>query len=161
MDTLKASVPMTSGISDPFPAGNRLPEVASKRGQIEDFLAEHSLDALLVSRHENIAWATAGLVEIRVASVREVGPASLLFTRGGGSYYFTTNNEAPRLAAEEFNHLEYRPLIQPWHTADLHAAIRSVVPQGSVAADDPSAGLPIAPVKSLRLQLSDDEIARY
>jgi Xaa-Pro dipeptidase len=161
MDAFKASVPLPSGISDPFPAENRLPEVTSKRRQIEDFLAEHALDALLLSRHENIAWATAGIVEIRVASVREVGPASLLFTRGGGSYYFTTNSEAPRLAAEEFNHLDYRPLIQPWHSVDLHAAIRSVVPQGNVSADDPSTGLPIAPVKSLRLQLAEDEIARY
>jgi Xaa-Pro dipeptidase len=138
-----------------------MPEVASKRRKIEDFLGEHSLDAVVVSRNENIAWATAGLAEIRVASVREVGPASLLFTRGGGSYYITTNNEAPRLAAEEFNHLDYRPLIQPWHSADLHAAIRSVVPHGSVATDDPLMGLAAAPFKSLRLQLTEEEIARY
>lgn len=144
-----------------FPIAERLGEVAAKRQQIEDFLADHSLDALLVSRHENIAWSTAGLVEVRIASVREVGAASLLFARGGGSWYLTTNNEAPRLADEEFAALDFKPIIQRWYANDLLAAARTVVPNGTIAADDPSSGLPVASMKPLRLQLTESEIARY
>lgn len=144
-----------------FLVAERIAEVAAKRQQIEDFLADHSLDALLVSRHENIAWSTAGLVEVRIASVREVGAASLLFARGGGSWYLTTNNEAPRLADEEFAALDFKPIIQPWYANDLLAAARTIVPNGAIAADDPSSGLPVASMKPLRLQLTDSEITRY
>ncbi|MHB1743730.1 MAG: hypothetical protein ACYCPO_02555 [Acidobacteriaceae bacterium] len=68
-----------------FPAGERKAEVEQKQRVIQDFLAAHSLDALLVSRHENIAWATAGTVAMRVAIPREIAVGSLLFTRNSPS----------------------------------------------------------------------------
>ena len=92
---------------NPFPACECALELEQKRYRIQQFLVEHSLDALLMSRHENIAWVTAGLVEMRVAIPSETAVGSLLFTRSGERYYLTTNNEAPRLAEEEFAALDY------------------------------------------------------
>jgi Xaa-Pro dipeptidase len=144
-----------------FPAKERSAELAVKQQRIQDFLATHELDALLVSRHENIAWATAGLVEMRVAIPRETAAGSLLFTRGGGCYYLTTNNEAPRLAQEEFAHLNYEPVIQPWYAYDALSSVRKIIGRGKAAADDASSGMPAASLKSLRLQLTEGEMARY
>lgn len=148
-------------IRDPFPAAERAAEVKLKRDAMEEFLASRGLDALLVARHENIAWATAGLVEVRVASVREVGAASLLFTRGGGSFYLTTNNEAPRLADEEFRHVDFQPVTQPWYAANVLELARRTAPGTRLAADDPGFELPVASMKPLRSQLTDTELARY
>jgi antitoxin VapB len=150
-----------SKTDDLFPASERAPEVALKRRRIDDFLAAQGLDALLVSRHEDIAWATAGLVELRVASVREVGSGSLLFVRNGGVYYLTTSNEAPRLAEEEFACLDYKPVIQPWYAADVPAAVRTIVGKGKVAGDDAYGAFPAVSLKPLRLQLTEMELSRY
>jgi Xaa-Pro dipeptidase len=114
----------------------------------------------LVLRHENIAWATAGLTDVRIGLPRETGAASLLFTRDGG-FYLTTNNEAARLAAEEFASLDYQPMIQPWYAADTAALVRKVVGDGKVAADSFAGGFPVVPMNSLRLDLMESEIERY
>lgn len=144
-----------------FPVRERTAEARLKRQRMEEFLGEQGLDALLVSRHENIAWATAGLVEVRIASTREVGAASLFFTRGGGSYYLTSNNEAERLAKEEFAHLDFKSVIQPWYANDLAATARKLAGSGKIAGDDAASGFPVASLKALRLQLTEGEIARY
>ena len=144
-----------------FPARDRSAELAVKHQRIQDFLAAHELDALLVSRHENIAWATAGLVEMRVAIPRETGAGSLLFTRAGGRYYLTTNNEAPRFAQEEYAHLDYQPVVQPWYAYDASASVRKIIGRGKAAGDDASSGMPVASLKPLRLQLTESEVDRY
>lgn len=135
-------------------------EVAQKRRRMCDFLDEHGLDALLVSRHENIAWATAGVTDVRIGLPRETGAASLLFT-GGGDFYLTTNNEAARLATEEFPSLDYQPLIQPWYAADPSASVRRVIGDGKIAADSLGTEFPLVPMNSLRLALTESEIDRY
>lgn len=144
-----------------FPAEERKAELDQKKTSLRDFLRENKLDAYLISRHENIAWATAGLVEMRVAIPREVAVGSLLVTRDGGAYYLTTNNEAPRLAEEEFVHLDYEPVLQPWYASDVQAAVKKVVSGGNVASDDAANGLPVLSMKPLRLSLTDGEMARY
>jgi len=82
-------------------------ELAVKRGRLQALLAERNADAILIARHENIAWLTAGQAEIRIGLLRETGAASLLVTRDDRVFYLTTNNEAPRLAQEEFAGLVY------------------------------------------------------
>lgn len=135
-------------------------ELALKRGRLDGFLDEHGIDALLVSRHENIAWATAGQVDVRIGLPRETGAASLLFTRGG-NYYLTTNNEAARLAAEEFASLDFQPLIQPWYAADPASLACKVVGGGKIAADHSATGFPVISMNSLRLALTEWEVVRY
>ena len=144
-----------------FPVSERKAELEGKQRAMQEFLKAHALDAFLISRHENIAWATAGLVEMRVGVPREVAAGSLLITREGQSYYLTTSNEAPRLAQEEFAHLDYQPVIRPWYDSKVQPSIDKVVGQGKVAADDGSSGIAILSMKPLRMSLTAGEIDRY
>ena len=136
-------------------------ELAEKHRQIQAFMTEQSLDALLVARHENIAWATAGLVDVRVSLTRETGAGNLLFTRGGPSFYLTGSNEAARLAEEEFAGLDFQPILRPWWANDIPASIRSVICGGKVAGDIALDGLAPLSLAALRLPLMEREIERY
>lgn len=137
-------------------------ECAEKQQRLQDLLREQDLDAVVISRHENIAWLTAGVVDIRVGVLRESGPASLLFTREGGSYYITTTNEAARLAEEEFATLPaYKPLLRPWTSGDVEGSIRTVVANGRVGTDMPLGAFPLVNLQPLRLLLTTGEVGRY
>ena len=149
---------MKSGYS--LPQFERHEELTQKRRRLQEFLQVHDLDALLVSRLENIAWATAGLVDVRIGLPRETGATSLLFTRDA-AYYLTTNNEAPRLAREEFASLDYEALVQPWYAPDSASLIRKVVGNGKVGADIPGTEFSFVPMNSLRLALTESEVDRY
>jgi Xaa-Pro dipeptidase len=136
-------------------------ELATKRERILDLLEHAGLDAILISRHENIAWATAGLVDVRVGLLRETGPASLLITKAGKAYYLATNNEALRLADEEFTGLDYEPIVSPWHENDVEAVVRRSVGSGAVASDAPVGELPLLSLQALRYELTEAEVQRY
>jgi hypothetical protein len=113
---------------DPFGLDeSRVAELNGKRRQITEFLREKGADAILISRHDNIAWTTAGVVDVRIVLLRESGAASLLITREGGAYYLTTNNEERRLAEEEFAGLGFEPVVNPWYANDLRGAIAKIV----------------------------------
>jgi antitoxin VapB len=148
--------------NDPFSLDeSRLAEAGGKRRQIEAFLSEKGIDAVLISRHDNIAWATAGRVDVRVGMLRETGAASLLVTREGGAYYLTTNNEEARLAEEEFTSLGFEPIVNFWYANDLRASVARIVGSGSVAGDMGQEGFPPLPLESLRSPLTDGDVARY
>jgi antitoxin VapB len=136
-------------------------ELKQKHQRIQQLMKERSLDALLISRHENIAWASAGLVDVRVGLARETGAGSLLFTRDGPSFYLTGSNEARRLAEEEFDGLEFQPIIQPWWANDVSLSIRQVIGSGKVAGDVSLSGVELISLQLLRLSLMDREIDRY
>jgi antitoxin VapB len=139
----------------------RIAEATQKRGQIAALLAEKRIDAVLISRHENIAWVTAGVVDVHVGMLRESGAGSLLVTREGGAFYLTTNNEAARLADEEFAGLGYEPIVNPWFANDVPASIAKIVGSGKVASDMPQYGYEVLPLQSLRYELTDGEVSRY
>ena len=136
-------------------------EIDEKQDKIQQFLSGRPIDGLLVSRHENIAWATAGTVDMRVGILRENAIGTLLFTRGGPSYYLTTNNEATRLEREEFAHLDYRAVVQPWYAKDVLSAARNILGNCKIVADDPSSGTEVVSMQPLRLPLMDGEMLRY
>jgi Xaa-Pro aminopeptidase len=147
---------------DPFGLEKeRLAELSAKRRKLAAFLTARGMDAILIARHENIAWVTAGLVDVRVGMLRESGPASLLFTRDGAAYYLTTNNEAQRLAEEEFARLDFEPVVNPWHANDLRASIQKIVGSGSVGGDMGQEGCQPVSLQSLRLELTGGEAERY
>jgi len=93
----------------------RSAELDEKHQRLAAFLDRHNLSAILLSRHENIAWFTGGQVEARVAAGSETAITSLLVTHDGLRYYLTPNNEAPRLADEEFTGLGYEAVHYPWY----------------------------------------------
>jgi Xaa-Pro dipeptidase len=89
-------------------------EVEAKQDRLNALMDQHGWSAVLFSRHENIAWATAGRVEARVALGVETAVCSLLITRQGKRFYIAPENEGPRLAAEEFAGLDFEPILYPW-----------------------------------------------
>jgi len=101
---------MQPGHAEPLTA-----EIGQKLKRVEDLLDRNAAGALLLNRHGNIAWVTAGQVEARVALGSETAACSLLLTRDGHRYYLAPNNEAARLADEEFAGLGYEAVIYPWH----------------------------------------------
>ena len=83
---------------------------------------------MLIRRNENVAWITGGAVELRVLTPGETGVASLLVTAEGKRYYFTTENEAPRLHDEEFGALDFEPVLFPWYADDTRCGRGDVSP---------------------------------
>jgi antitoxin VapB len=140
---------------------DRLAELNAKRHKIAAFLSEKGVDAVLVSRHDNITWSTAGVVDVRVGVLREIGAASLLFTRDGGAFYLTTNNEAHRLAEEEFAGLGFEPIVNPWYANDLRASVQRIVRSGIIASDMGHEGLQQVSIQGLRFELTHAEATRY
>lgn len=136
-------------------------ECAEKSERLLSFMRDQHLDAILISRHENIAWLTAGLVDIRVGVLRETGAASLLITKEGQGFYITTRNEAARLHDEEFARLSYEPLLRDWTNPDVESSVRSAVPQGRFGTDTSTGPHTLVNLQRLRLLLTPAEVDRY
>ena len=135
-------------------------ELEGKHQKLVEWIRAQDLEGVLIRRHENIAWLTGGAVEVRVLTPGETGVASLLVTAKGERYYFTTENEAPRLHDEEFGALDFEPVLFPWYADDTVETARrmSGVHLGS---DTPGPGLIACNLFPLRASLSETEIARY
>jgi antitoxin VapB len=135
-------------------------ELDAKHESLVEWLKAQGLAGVLLRRNENVAWVTGGAVELRVLTPGETGVASLLVTAAGKRYYFTTENEAPRLHDEEFGALDFEPVIFPWY-ADDTAATAAKLAGGPLGSDTPGAGLTPVNLSPLRAALSESEIARY
>jgi Xaa-Pro aminopeptidase len=135
-------------------------ELDAKHEKLVEWMRGQRLAGVLIRRNENVAWVTGGAVELRVLTPCETGVASLLVTAEGKRYYFTTENEAPRLHDEEFGALDFEPVLFPWHGDDtVAAAVR--LTGGTLGSDVASEGLTPVNLYSLRAALSETEIARY
>ena len=135
-------------------------ELDAKHEQLVEWLKAQGLAGVLIRRNENVAWLTGGAVELRVLTPCETGVASLLVTAAGKRYYFTTENEAPRLNDEEFGALDFEPVLFPWWADDTPAAATKLA-GGPLGSDTPGAGLTPVNLYPLRAALSETEIARY
>lgn len=135
-------------------------ELESKHQKLVEWMKAQGVRGLLIRRNENVAWLTGGAVELRVLTPAETGVASLLITAEGKRYYFTTENEAPRLHDEEFGALDFDPVVFPWY-ADETAVTAAKLAGGQLASDSPLAGAVGANLFPLRASLSETEIARY
>ncbi len=135
-------------------------ELDHKHQQLVDWMRAQGLSAVLIRRHENIAWLTGGAVEVRVLTPCETGVASLLVTASGKRYYFTTENEAPRLSDEEFGALDFEPVIFSWYEDDTNAKAAKLA-GGRVGSDAPAADQTPVNLFPLRASLGEAEMARY
>jgi antitoxin VapB len=135
-------------------------ELDAKHHKLREWLRAQKLSGVLIRRNENVAWLTGGAVELRVLTPAETGVASLLVTAEGKRFYFTTENEAPRLHDEEFGALDFEPVLFPWYSDDSVAAAIKLA-GGPLGSDTPSAGLTTVNLYPLRAALSETEIARY
>jgi antitoxin VapB len=135
-------------------------ELEAKQEKISEWLRAQGLAGVLLRRHENIAWVTGGAVEVRVLTPGETGVATLLITAAGKRYYFTTENEAPRMHDEEFGALDFEPVLFPWYADDTNAAAAKLA-GGPLASDTPVEGAKQVSLFPLRASLGDAEIARF
>lgn len=135
-------------------------ELAAKHQSLVEFLRAQKLAGVLIRRNENVAWLTGGAVELRVLTPSETGVASLLVTAEGKRYYFTTENEAPRLHDEEFGVLDFEPILFPWYADDTAAAAVKLA-NGTLGSDTPLPGTTAVNLFPLRASLSETEITRY
>src|SRR5580658_3412602 len=135
-------------------------ELDAKHERLVEWLKARRLAGVLIRRNENVAWLTGGAVELRVLTPGETGVASLLVTADGKRYYFTTENEAPRLHDEEFGKLDFEPVVFPWWADDTIAAAAKLT-EGPLVSDTAGAGRAPVNLYSLRAALTESEIARY
>jgi Xaa-Pro dipeptidase len=135
-------------------------ELNIKHEKLVAWLRSQDLEGVLIRRHENIAWLTGGAVEVRVLTPGETGVASLLVTVEGKRYYFTTENEAPRLNDEEFGALDFEPVLFPWYADDTMRTAQELS-GAHLGSDTPGPGLIPVSLYPLRASLSESEIARY
>lgn len=134
-------------------------EIQEKLKRVENFLDRNAAEALLLSRHGNIAWITGGQVEARVAQGSETAVCSLLLTRDGRRYYLAPNNEAARLTDEEFAGLGYEPVIYPWHESP-GSRLGELIGKRVFCSDTPSAGARTVNLVELQAPLVPAEIDR-
>jgi antitoxin VapB len=135
-------------------------ELDAKQAKVVEYLRAQKLAGVLIRRNENVAWLTGGAVELRVLTPGETGVASLLVTAEGKRYYFTTENEAPRLHDEEFGATDFEPVTFPWYADDTADAAAKLA-GGPLGSDTPGAGLTPVNLYPLRAALSESEIERY
>jgi Xaa-Pro dipeptidase len=135
-------------------------ELGAKHNKLVEWMKGQGLAGVFIRRNENVAWVTGGAVELRVLTPCETGVASLLITAAGKRYYFTTENEAPRLRDEEFGALDFEPVLFPWWADDTRGAAAKLA-GGPLGSDTPGAGLTPVNLAPLRASLSESEIARY
>jgi len=136
-------------------------EIRIKKQQLIEFMTQHNLAGLLLSLHENVAWATGGQVDMRVAIPAATGAAAVFVRRDGSGFYITTKNEAPRMHDEEFGKLPFEPVVVPWQEADFGQAARGVAGKGSIGADTHAANCEFVNLAGLRYRLQPTEIERY
>jgi Xaa-Pro dipeptidase len=135
-------------------------ELEEKHQRLVDWMKAQKVSGVLIRRNENVAWVTGGAVELRVLTPGETGVASILVTAEGKRYYFTTENEAPRLHDEEFGALDFEPVTFPWFADETLEAAKKLA-GGPLASDTPLPGTTPANLYPLRQALSETEIARY
>ena len=135
-------------------------ELDAKHTRLVEWLQREKLSGVLIRRNENVAWVTGGAVEVRVLTPSETGVASLLVTADGKRYYFTTENEAPRLRDEEFGALDFEPVLFPWYADDTAAAAAKLA-GGPLGSDTPVPGTIAVNLYPLRASLGESEITRY
>ena len=135
-------------------------ELDLKLGRIRDLLHEHALDALLLQRVSNFAWATCGAASYVNTAVAD-GAASLLFTPSG-RYVIADNIEAPRLKLEEGLEAQgWEFCVGPWFeksrvVADLAVGLSLGVDGSYPGASDLSSFFP-----GLRAALTTEEGDRF
>jgi Xaa-Pro aminopeptidase len=135
-------------------------EFERRHRQIESFLAERDLDALLLQRVSSFAWATCGAASY-VNTATTFGEATLIITPDG-RFVITNNIEATRLEGEEKlakQGWEFR--AGPWHAGQ--DTITELTRGLRIGADVPYPGTTdlSAEIARLRANLSTEEVERF
>jgi Xaa-Pro aminopeptidase len=137
-----------------------MPELEVKLDRIRALLERHSLDAMLLQRADNFAWATCGAASF-VNQAESLGAASLLITPEG-RYLVTDNIERARLEKEEqLREQGWESRVWPWYEhnpgiAELTRGLRLGADGTYPGAIDLS-----EPLQCMRANLTPEEDARF
>ncbi|MFP3937517.1 MAG: M24 family metallopeptidase [Phycisphaerae bacterium] len=139
-------------------------ELSIKHGRVVQYLREHKLDGVLLSRRCNFSWYTCGAHNY-VGNACGVGNSHLLVTPDSAKV-LTNNIEATRLSNEELPAAGIEVRSFPYFDAEERAKLfESVCGSMRIAVDAPAAGLEAAPLDAgfdrLRWSLTAGEIDRY
>jgi antitoxin VapB len=132
----------------------------SRQQQIQEFMDDLDLDALLLQRVSSFAWATCGAAAY-VNTASSTGAASLLIT-GTSRHLITNNIEAPRLIQEE--HLNEQGWIihaPPWYETNSLIADLTKGKQFGSDMNFPNAIELAGPIARLRARLNETEAQRF
>jgi Xaa-Pro dipeptidase len=138
------------------------PEIRIKLEKIRALLERLSLDAVLLRKHSNFAWATGGCRNY-ISIAAEIGAASILITRDR-QYVLCNAIEAPRLMTEEkIEELGYAIQSFPWYQDREATLARELVGPGAIGCDVPFADFRVIgnDISPLRWSLTAWEIERY
>jgi Xaa-Pro dipeptidase len=136
-----------------------LEEIEAKRRRLMDAMADAGIAAVHLHLTENITWLTAGRVDRRVLLPSALGIASILLRQDGEAFYLTPDNEARRLAEEDYAGLPFTAVTRPWHAPLSEQGVRRLASDGRVISDRERDGATL--LSGLRATLRDSEIARY
>jgi len=138
-------------------------EIEIKLQRIREMLEAHDMEALLVQKHPNFSWLTAGGKNF-VANCFDDGATALLVTRSA-CLAICNVIESPRLLEEEhLDLLGFEVIDYPWQEKRLTDIVsRYVSSLNKVVSDEPVGEAVVRPdwIQPLRLHLTDNEIGRY
>jgi len=145
-----------------FSLAERKRELAQKMTSLRRLLKQEGLDGVVLARHPNFSWVTAGGKNF-VANCFDVGAATVLVT-ADAQYVFTTVIEAPRLIEEE--HLEqlgFQVLAHGWEQDETLAKITGIADPQKLVSDVPMGNVRVDVnfIQPLRIMLTEEEICRY
>ena len=136
-------------------------EIATKVDRIIELLKAQKQDGLLIRRNENLAWITAGRLDRRVGLPSNTNVCTILITSSGERFYLAPNNEAARLADEDFPGLGFEAVVWPWYEDGLAPALKKILKAGTFATDQPTGSAPVVDLTPLRTPLLATEIERF
>jgi len=124
-------------------SSERVQEAKEKDRRIMAIMKARGLDALLLTKFRNQAWALAGS-DTRIVHSQSEGAVWLLYTPSGRKYLIASNIEAKRLMNEEgLGDIGVEPRVHPWHFGiasgqnQQWVAVTELVGGGRVGADGP------------------------
>jgi antitoxin VapB len=135
-------------------------ELETKLAKLQETLNDQQLDALLLQKVDNFAWATCGGSSY-INSADVMGVGALLITPSR-RYLVTNNIEAPRFRQEEYLEEQgWEFVVSPWYEQD--ETITKLTNGLRLGADSayPGAKDVNATLTSLRIDLLPEEQARF
>lgn len=143
---------------------NRKEEFAEKRQRVNVLLEQTGLDAVLLRRQDNFAWAGCG-ANSAVTVNGDTGVGSLLLRGNGDNILVSNNIESKRLLEEEgLGELGFTPAVFPWDEDGEAPAVKNLAGALSkIGCDTPFAETRVVDVEmvGLRRKLTGAERARY
>lgn len=137
-----------------------LSELQEKHARLEALRQGQGLDAILLTRNDNIAWATGG-ARPYIAVNQDAGVCAIL-SDSEGFRLLANNIEEGRLLSEELPAGSWRPLMQPWYRESLPEALRQAGASRIGADSGVEGAMPLAKaISELRTPLMEPEIDRY